>query len=367
MEDNDGTTLPMTDAMYKHCSAIITKVKRNKDVFPFLEPVDPVALDIPDYPEKIKNPMDISTIRRKLDAGKYRTVEDFNSDFKLMFSNCYVYNGEGTPVYEMGKSVERAYDTLYSDTFSGTRRKAEAQTKASKKPLAKGSMSNEDYSFCSDVLSELMKNKNNSFNWPFMIPVAPGDVPGYFDVIKKPMDLTTLKERLFSKTCYGSKAEFLSDLNLIVKNCRTFNPEGTDVYNCGEELNEAIQGLVGGDKDLDGRITALRKKIAGLTAELQSLEGQANTKKRIYSLSERERIGKAINGLSAADVEKIADIAQRSCVYEYIDHDEIELNLYTIPDEVISEFDSCLQGMQNMPSPAQDPVRDPVEEEALNE
>ena len=33
---------------------------RRKSAWPFLEPVDPVALNIPDYPDVVKHPMDLS-------------------------------------------------------------------------------------------------------------------------------------------------------------------------------------------------------------------------------------------------------------------------------------------------------------------
>jgi len=44
---------------------------------PFNQPVDPVALNIPDYPIVIKNPMDLGTVRNKLRANAYPTILDF--------------------------------------------------------------------------------------------------------------------------------------------------------------------------------------------------------------------------------------------------------------------------------------------------
>ena len=40
-----------------------------KDAAPFLNPVDPIALNIPHYPTIVKHPMDFSTIERKLAAS----------------------------------------------------------------------------------------------------------------------------------------------------------------------------------------------------------------------------------------------------------------------------------------------------------
>ena len=47
------------------CEEILDTLTKNKDAIYFLEPVDPIALGIPNYPEIIKHPMDFSTIRVK--------------------------------------------------------------------------------------------------------------------------------------------------------------------------------------------------------------------------------------------------------------------------------------------------------------
>ncbi len=40
------------------------------------EPVDWKALNILDYPEKVKNPMDLGTVMKKLDNSEYSSVEE---------------------------------------------------------------------------------------------------------------------------------------------------------------------------------------------------------------------------------------------------------------------------------------------------
>jgi hypothetical protein len=58
----------------------------------FYVPVDPVALSLPDYFDVIKKPMDLGTIRRKMDAGEYLYPHQFAEDVRQMFTNCYRYN-----------------------------------------------------------------------------------------------------------------------------------------------------------------------------------------------------------------------------------------------------------------------------------
>uniref|UniRef100_A0A8C1IUR1 Bromodomain and PHD finger containing, 3a n=1 Tax=Cyprinus carpio TaxID=7962 RepID=A0A8C1IUR1_CYPCA len=57
----------------------------------------PVNLkEVPDYLEFVSEPMDFSTMRDKLEAHKYSSVADLESDFNLMISNCLRYNSNDT-------------------------------------------------------------------------------------------------------------------------------------------------------------------------------------------------------------------------------------------------------------------------------
>lgn len=76
----------------------------------FTHPVDPVALNIPTYFQIIKKPMDLGTVRTKLDAGMYERAKDFEEDVRQIFKNCYKFNPEGDYVYQRGQDLERLFD-----------------------------------------------------------------------------------------------------------------------------------------------------------------------------------------------------------------------------------------------------------------
>ncbi|KFQ55277.1 Bromodomain and PHD finger-containing protein 3, partial [Pelecanus crispus] len=57
---------------------------------------EPVNLNEANYLEFISNPMDFSTMRRKLESHLYRTLDEFEEDFNLIVTNCMRYNAKDT-------------------------------------------------------------------------------------------------------------------------------------------------------------------------------------------------------------------------------------------------------------------------------
>ena len=56
--------------------------------WPFYQPVDVKALNLHDYHEVIKKPMDLSTVQANLDRESYKSKEEFANDIRLIFQNC---------------------------------------------------------------------------------------------------------------------------------------------------------------------------------------------------------------------------------------------------------------------------------------
>ena len=91
----------------KFCTEMLKMLKKHRDAGPFLVPVDPIALGIPQYFEVIKTPMDFSTIEKKLTANEYDTFEDFVADVRLILNNCFTFNPPDHAVHKMGRGLER--------------------------------------------------------------------------------------------------------------------------------------------------------------------------------------------------------------------------------------------------------------------
>lgn len=75
----------------------------------FNSPVSPIELGIPDYFDVIKKPMDLGTIRLKLEAGEYLTTDELHSDVLLVFDNACMYNKPLNPVHIAAKKLKEDY------------------------------------------------------------------------------------------------------------------------------------------------------------------------------------------------------------------------------------------------------------------
>ncbi|CAN6553292.1 unnamed protein product [Malus baccata var. baccata] len=92
------------------CSTILKTLMNNKESWPFNEPVDPVKLRIPDYFHIISHPMDLGTVKAKLQKDLYFSAEEFAGDVRLTFSNAMLYNPPGNPFHHMAENLSRIFE-----------------------------------------------------------------------------------------------------------------------------------------------------------------------------------------------------------------------------------------------------------------
>jgi bromodomain-containing factor 1 len=150
-----------TNEEMRWCGSVYRELmKKQHEVFTFVfyKPVDPIALNIPTYFDVIKNPMDLSTIKKKMDVGDYETSEEFEADVRLMLNNCFTFNRPGDDVYMMGKKVEEVFDRKWTEKpiFSAHGSSSNLLSSSSKKKK-RSSDSDSDGSTSSD--EEYVSNK----------------------------------------------------------------------------------------------------------------------------------------------------------------------------------------------------------------
>lgn len=91
--------------------------------------------------------------------------------------------------------------------------------------------------WCYDAWNKINSDK---ISIPFRKPVTARDAPGYFDVVKRPMDLSTVQANIQDGTL-STPPDFYRDMILICRNAMQFNGRESDLYELAVDLKQMIK------------------------------------------------------------------------------------------------------------------------------
>jgi histone acetyltransferase len=107
--------------------------------------------------------------------------------------------------------------------------------------MVRSKRSKPDQSSIYEILRPILTDlQNHAAAWPFAEPVNAEDVPDYHKVIRTPMDLKTMDTKLESNL-YPDMESFVHDVELMIRNCKTYNQEHTVYHKCALSLDEYFQ------------------------------------------------------------------------------------------------------------------------------
>ncbi|KAK9674484.1 hypothetical protein RND81_12G235600 [Saponaria officinalis] len=162
------------------------------------------------------------------------------------------YHGLGENVHEKEKRTPKANQFYQNSEFLlGKEKIPSAESNKKAKSSGRGrkhgnrdidSRSGFDKKFrkkCNDLLQRL---RNHKHGWVFNVPVDVNKfgIHDYFDIIKNPMDLGTVKTRL-TTNWYKTPRAFAEDVRLTFHNAMTYNPAGQDVHIMAKELLRILE------------------------------------------------------------------------------------------------------------------------------
>ena len=120
-------------------------------------------------------------------------------------------------------------------------------------------------SSCKSIIDQLEKHKSVFFYffsycqcWPFKKAVSREEVPDYYEIIKEPMDIQTLRTNL-SNNLYKTKEAFKNDIELIFKNAKKYNQRNTVYYKLATEMETVATTLLGNlSYDFEDPVTGMQ-------------------------------------------------------------------------------------------------------------
>jgi histone acetyltransferase len=95
----------------------------------------------------------------------------------------------------------------------------------------------------SELLGIVRKVEEQQFSWPFREPVDTNEVKDYLDIIKEPIDLSTIDKRIRKGDHYKSKKMLYADLMLMVNNCKLYNDEASTYMQCAKNLENYLKAM----------------------------------------------------------------------------------------------------------------------------
>ncbi len=110
---DQGLVLPVAKLKLKF-GELLKGLQSHAHGWVFNSPVDPVELGLPDYFEVIEKPMDLGTVKKLLDNGVYRTLNEVERDINLTFDNAMLYNPEGSVVWNMANELKDKFAKDYA-------------------------------------------------------------------------------------------------------------------------------------------------------------------------------------------------------------------------------------------------------------
>lgn len=118
----------------KQCGKLLRELMRNDLLArPFNKPVDPTLF--PDYHTIVTDPIDLGTIKARLETGEYADRDEFAAEVRRVWDNCYKYNAPGTDVHRMATELSRAFEAKFKEV--GTVVEAEVGAASSSNEMKK--------------------------------------------------------------------------------------------------------------------------------------------------------------------------------------------------------------------------------------
>eukprot|EP01053_Blabericola_migrator_P009888 Blabericola_migrator_1__9887@NODE_544_length_7726_cov_166_284763_g411_i0_p2_GENE_NODE_544_length_7726_cov_166_284763_g411_i0NODE_544_length_7726_cov_166_284763_g411_i0_p2_ORF_typecomplete_len831_score143_30Bromodomain/PF00439_25/1_5e18Bromodomain/PF00439_25/1_1e04TBX/PF12598_8/16TBX/PF12598_8/12_NODE_544_length_7726_cov_166_284763_g411_i039746466 len=100
------------------CTHVSQLLESNPLAKHFLQPVNPEADGLPEYFEKVQNPMDLHTVRQKLEGKLYTHPFRWQHDIRSIFFNAFLYFDEGSPIWRCAAELAVTFENLCKENLS---------------------------------------------------------------------------------------------------------------------------------------------------------------------------------------------------------------------------------------------------------
>eukprot|EP00123_Amoebidium_parasiticum_P011246 comp20602_c2_seq3/m.26571 comp20602_c2_seq3/g.26571 ORF comp20602_c2_seq3/g.26571 comp20602_c2_seq3/m.26571 type:complete len:423 (-) comp20602_c2_seq3:226-1494(-) len=308
----------------KFCSNVHRELMSKKYcefAWPFYEPVDPLKQQCPDYLNVIKQPMDLSTVRRKLDDRAYLTPAEFAVDMRLIFRNCIVYNPEDNVFHTMAKQLQDVFEAKFAQLPPELLHVPPPTYQVETSPAPTGAG---------------FEGKSSPVPPPRKRSSSPAQDDDFDSDSEKPRKRRKSKSKGKSKKEKSKKKEKKSKAEKKAKKSKYVDPSSSS----SEDESTASSY----------RPPPTKSKKTPKTNTASPTIPAKKPPVHKYSYSEKQALSQSINKLSGQHIAGILKIIRKH-LPNLKDDSEIELDIDTLSDEALADLDTYVKGIAPQPPP----------------
>ncbi|KAK8094348.1 hypothetical protein PG997_001033 [Apiospora hydei] len=309
---------------YGECLMEVKKAKHwNHNQF-FLEPVDPVAFNIPTYFSIIKKPMDLGTMSQKLERGEYRTGKEIEKDLRQMVANSEQFNGQDSLVTLSGQALEAIFKDEVAKKDAWMAKNAPIRSRAGSAGTPELSAHDSD----EESEAEAEEQENDSIrNLQSRLSEEQVKLNGLLGAKKPDLTMIEIQQNVVSmlqRKLVEEKTKFSGESKKTKSKKKSISKSKPKSSSGGGAA--AGNGL----KKSSGSVPVL-KKASGTSKKTAS-------KKRHMGNLEKAVIAEGINELDGPLLNKAVDIIKKDTHQKEDDDGQLELDIESLSQEALSRL-----------------------------
>lgn len=211
--------------------------------------------------------MDLTTANKRV--ADHTSVMSALGDIRLMFSNFLRFFDKDHEYHIAAEEVSSYFESLVRGKFSGEYLSRKEKDLTKKRARSASGVTGGGGSGCGNIdgldssgvsmergddasiinfskkaITSLINDmKKSEYAIPFNHPVDLDEAPGYEEIIKEPMDLSTLEKRHKANLYENNTKAFVSDMSLIWNNCLLFHGDNSDMSTWAKNLKIVFDSL----------------------------------------------------------------------------------------------------------------------------
>ncbi|VVC46090.1 Hypothetical protein CINCED_3A003697 [Cinara cedri] len=223
--------IPLKRRLYALCKCLMDYTTEHGRVPMLMFMERPSKKLYPDYYKVIAEPIDMLTIEEKIKQEKYKSEDEILQDFKLMFDNCRQFNEDGSLIYEDANTLEKVLldrsKELGPVLSKNNKTVSSSLLKFRKSHLPPATLQKLRTLF--NTIKDFKDQKGRLLSIIFMKLPSKIEYPDYYEVIKKPINLEVISQKL-KNNLYESLDDLAADYVLMFDNACKYNEPDSQIY-----------------------------------------------------------------------------------------------------------------------------------------